>query len=162
MGNIIKKRGQEEIVGFALIVIIIAVVFLLFLGFSLNNGKREAVESYEIDSFIQAFLQYTTNCSSSLEYLSVRKLVFSCDNAELCEDERDSCEVLNRTLKSIIEEGWKIGDDRPLKGYEMGILSEGTNMIRIREGNITPQYKGAMQPFTRRGKDYEITFKVYY
>jgi len=32
------KRAQEEMVGFALIVVIVAVIMLIFLGFSIKGG----------------------------------------------------------------------------------------------------------------------------
>ena len=37
----IKSRGQEEMVGFALIIIIVSVIILILLGFSLNKNGRE-------------------------------------------------------------------------------------------------------------------------
>lgn len=156
-----KRKGQEEIVGFALIIIIVAVIALVFLGISLNKQQKEAIQSYETESFVQALLQYTTNCSDDLEYLSVRKLVFSCDNRERCEDGRDSCEALNLTFKGIIEESWKVGQERPVKGFELKVISEDKEILVAQEGNATQRYREAMQAFNRKGRDYELTFRVY-
>ncbi|MBU4116158.1 MAG: hypothetical protein KKG94_00235, partial [Nanoarchaeota archaeon] len=72
------KRSQEEIVGFALIIIIVAVILLIFLGFYLRAPQKEIIESYEIESFIQSFLQYTSDCESNLEFLPVKNLIFAC------------------------------------------------------------------------------------
>ena len=58
-----KNKGQEEMVGFALIVIIVAIILLVIIGLSLGTrGNREAVQSYEAESFLSAALQYTSNC----------------------------------------------------------------------------------------------------
>lgn len=157
-----KKNAQEEMVGFALIVIIIAVILIIFLGFSLRKPQKEAVEDYEVNSFIQAVLQYTTDCRDNLEYLSVQKLIFNCNNEEICLDERDTCEVLNSTLNEIIKESWKIEGDRPVKGYELSILSNKKEILMLKEGNITQSYKGSMQDFSRSGNSVEIYFTTYY
>ena len=141
------KKAQEEMVGFALIMIIVAVVLLIFIGFSLRNQEDEAVESYEVDSFIQAFLQYTTDCADGYEprYHSIRKLIVSCNNQEKCLDKRETCEVLEFTLKGIIKETWKIKGDRPVKGYDLKIISDKDKIIlNISDGNITKNYKGSI------------------
>ena len=150
-------------VGFGLIVIIVAVILLVFLGISLRSPVKEVVESYEVDSFIQAFLQYDTDCAETYEtdYLSIKDLIFSCSSEESCLDERNSCEVLNSTLKEITGESWKIEGDRPVKGYELKILSNGEEILSFKEGNMTNNYKGGIQDF-QRGGSIEIFFTAYY
>lgn len=162
----IKKytRAQEEMVGFALIIIIVAVILLVFLGFSLRNSQKEMVESYEVESFIQAFLQYTSDCrdSGDLDYLSIRKLIFDCNSNKMCLDERASCDVLNFTLAGIVEESWNVGADRPVKGYELNITVNGEEMLFFEKGNITNNYKGSMQNFVKSGNSFDILFTAYY
>ena len=160
-----KRKAQEEMVGFALIIIIVAVILLVFIGFSLRNPQKENIESYEIESFIQAFLQYTTNCRdlNNLEYLSVQDLIFDCSNNEKCLDERDTCEVLDSTLTGIVEESWKVDGDRPVKGYELNITRNGIEVIpSLNKGDITKNYKGSTQDFVKGGNSIEIFFIAYY
>ena len=114
-----SKRSQEEMIGFALIIVLVAVILLIFLGFSLRSPQNETIESYEVESFIQAFLQYTTDCKDNLEFLSIKKLIFACSDRETCLDRRDTCEVLDSTLKGILEESWKVGENLPYKGYTL-------------------------------------------
>lgn len=158
------KKAQEQMVGFALIIIIVAVILLVFLSLSLKNSQRESVESYEVKSFLQAFLQYTTNCrdSNDLEYLSVKRLIFECGDNEKCLDNRDACEVLNSTLTGIIKESWKTGKDNPIKGYELDITKNEAEVILLLEaGNITKNYKSSMQDFSRSGNSFEIFFTAF-
>ena len=165
MKNLYKKKSkhaQEEIIGFALIIIIVAVILVIFLGFSLRNSQKELVESYEVESFIQTFLQYTTDCRNNLEYLSIQKLIFECNNNGKCLDGKDSCEVLNSTLKEIVGIGWGIGETAPTKAYELKINSGDNGIILIEEGNKTSNYKGSMQDFSRGGNLIEIRFIAYY
>lgn len=156
-----NKKAQEEMVGFALIIVIVAVILLIFLGFSLNS-KKEAVENYEVESFIQSFLQYTSDCEDYLDYLSLQDLIFACERNKKCLDGRDSCEVLNETLTGIAEAGFPIEGDRPVKGYFLNITIEGGEMFSLTKGNITKNSKGAIQDFSKSGQFFEISFKTYY
>lgn len=158
-----NNKGQEEMVGFALIIIIVAIILLVFLAFSLNAPQKEAVESYEVESFINVFLQYTTDCAETYEpnYLSVQKLINSCNRGETCSDNRLSCEVLESTLTDIIEESWKTGEESPVKGYELKILSNSQDMLVIRDGNQTSSYKGSFVQLSGAGSP-EIYFTAYY
>jgi hypothetical protein len=162
--NILKnKYGQEEMIGFALIIIMVAVILLIFLSFSLRGGQKEIVESYEVESFLAALMQYTSDCEDNLEYLPIRKLIFDCEDNKMCLDERNTCDALNSTLTDIIKESWKVEGDRPVKGYEFKIIINGEEMLLLKEGNITKNYKGAIQDFSKSsGKDYEFFFTAYY
>ena len=158
----LKKKGQEEIVGFALIIIIATVMILFLLSFSLRSNKKENVESPELTSFVQASLQYTTTCEVNSNNLSVQNLVFECIDNGLCSDNRDSCAVLNSTLAGIVGEGWKVGLDRPVKGYELLVRGNNNSIVAISEGNVTANYKGALQDLARGSSSIEITLKIYY
>lgn len=157
-----SKRSQEEIVGFVLIVIIVSVILLVFLSFSLRNSKKMEIESYEVEGFIQSFLQYTSDCEDSTGFLSMQNLIFSCGNNEMCLDGRSACETMELILKEICESSWNVGEETPIKGYGLRISSGGEEIFLFNKGNITQNYKGAAQPFSRIGEDYEISFKVYY
>ena len=158
-----NKKAQEEIIGFGLIIIIVAVILLVFIGFSIKKGgEKETVESYEVSSFIQAFLQYTTECRDVNEYLSVQKLIFACKESEKCLDERDSCEVLNSTLKEIIDASWKVGEYRPVKAYNLEILSGEEEILLMKKGNFTQDSRGSSQNFFKGGENIDIFFEVYY
>lgn len=156
-----KIKGQEEMVGFALIVIIVAVILVVIIGLSLNRGQKEAVQSYEAESFMQAALQYTSECSIN-EYLSVKELISSCNTNDICDDGKKTCDILNSTLKSIVKESWDIGAESPYKGYEMILETEQGRILNISRGNFTNNYKGAFESFAKRGETYNINFKIFY
>jgi len=155
-----SKRSQEEMIGFVLIIIIVSVILLILLGFSLRNPDDSAVDSYEVKDFIHSFLQYTTDCqdSGNFEYLSINKLLFRCYNNEQCADQRNSCDVLETDLREIIQESWQIGENRPLKAYELRIISYEEEIIKLEQGNITSTSRGAIQELP---KEIKITFRVY-
>ncbi|MEX2017538.1 MAG: hypothetical protein WD876_03635, partial [Candidatus Pacearchaeota archaeon] len=158
-----SKRAQEEMVGFAMIIIIVAVVILILLGLALNKPQTNAVNSYEVESFIQALLQHTTECSTDGQnYNDINDLISECDFEQVCDDGQQACSVLDSELKEISNEAWKTGEGRPVKGYELNITLEGNNIWTISGGNATNNYKGASQTLPKRGTTYEIEFRVYY
>lgn len=157
-----KKFGQEEIVGFVVIIVIVAVIMLVLLWFMLSNPSEATIENFEIESFIQAALQHTTDCESQIEFLSVQELAIACENTEKCFDERDSCSVLNETLVKIIESAWSVSEQSAIMGYKLDIFVNDAGKLQIKKGNETTNYKGAFQDFARSGTDYKISLNVYY
>ena len=161
-----NKRGQEEMVGFALIIIIVAIVILFLLSFSLKKSGKENVESYEADSFLQTTLQYTAECGPEKRVFSVQELIFLCDEEKPCFeavpgrnlDEIKSCDLLNETLAGLLAQSWKTGESMPVKGYELKIASNTKEILFIKEGNLTGNYKGALQDLPGAN----ITFTAYY
>ena len=54
----LNKKAQEEMVGFVLIVVIVAIIVVIFLGISLRNSEGDiGDESEKIGSFINALSQ---------------------------------------------------------------------------------------------------------
>jgi len=158
-----NKRAQEEIVGFAMIVIIVSIILIFFLVFSLSD--RTETESYKAESFLQSAIHYTSSCADNDEFLPVQELIVSCYNEETCDGENlgeDACEILNETLKGILEESWSVGSDFPEKGYKLEIFSGEEAILAIRGGNITDSYKGAQQLLPESGVQIEVLFNLYY
>lgn len=166
----INKKAQEEMVGFALIIIILAVIILVLLGISLNKpAVSQGVESYEVDSFIQSLLQHTTECSTDFGYSydDIGDLIAECDYGQYCwnetkEDEKPACDMLNSTVKTLLENSWKIGKDRPIKGYVFNITQGEVKVMALSAGNVTSNYKGNVHSLSKKGSTYEIEFKAYY
>jgi hypothetical protein len=162
MVRIRDKYGQEEMVGFALIIIIVGIILLVFLGFSLREEQKENVESYEVESFIKALLQYTTDCENNVEHLTIQELIFSCDEKKKCLDGNNTCLVLESNLNKILNESWRVEKGSMIKGYELEILKEDSEILSIVKGNQTRDYKSAMQIFSKSGNSYHVLFTSYY
>ena len=157
-----NHRAQEEMVGFALIIILVSVILLVFLGFFLSNQKAQIVKSYEAESFVIASLQYSTECRDYYGYLSVKNLIFMCNSGTPCKDGENSCEILNSTLNGILNQSWKVGKESPIQGYELNITSNTGNVFSAFEGNITRNSEGTLQPFTKAGASVNVLFNVFY
>ncbi|MCD4666454.1 hypothetical protein K8R47_01440 [archaeon] len=140
-----NRRAQEEMVGFALIVVIIAVILLVFLSFSLREDEPDVIKSYEIDNFIQSVLYYTIE-----DNVDVRDLIRECKNYD------ENCDILKTELKGILEESWIVEEGSVIKGYNFKIVDGDKEIINLEKGEFTQNYK------FREQSDAELTFAVYY
>lgn len=153
-----SKKAQEEMVGFALIIIIVAVILLIFLGISLRTPQKEPVESYEVNSFIQTFLEYTSDCRDVNDYFTIQDLIYLCNEEETCLNGKTACETLNATLTDLVGESWLVGGDRPSKGYVLNITIINSEIFSLKKGNMTRNYKGGVEYLT---KEVDVFFTVY-
>jgi len=154
------KKGQEEMVGFILIVVVVSVILLFFLGISLQD-KEKGIESREVENFISSFLPYTTECEIKSKDVSIKNLVFECVDREVCANGKSSCGVLEDTLSGLVNVSWEVEEGNPNKGYSLKILSNGGTLLELKEGNLTGLYKGSLQNFAKSGDTVDIMFRVY-
>jgi len=156
------RKGQEEMVGFVVIIVIVSVVLLVLLGFMLRSPDKSAVESYEVENFIQASLQYTSECENRLEFLSIQDLIVACEAEETCLNGENSCEILNKTIKDVVEKAWNVNEQSAIKGYEFRVMVEDEERLLLKEGNETGNYKGGFEDFSKRSNMYTVSLDVYY
>jgi hypothetical protein len=118
------KKAQEEIIGFVLIMVVVAVAFLIFLGITIRNSDSpEQKDSVDTSHFLDSLMEYTTECAivSTQLYSNMAKLIKDCDLNKQCQGSHPqgalACEILEETLTEILSAGWKIGENTPIKGY---------------------------------------------
>ena len=82
-----KNNGQQEMVGFVLIVAIVMVGLMVFLVISLKNSDTE-INSVEVDHLLNAILKHTTTCAIDFEpnYDDLEDLFKSCHKGDLCKN----------------------------------------------------------------------------
>jgi hypothetical protein len=148
----IDRRGQEEIVGFALIVVLVAVIALVFIGIGIRkvptNSERE---SKDISQFLESVMEYTSSCALNYEpaFVSIRELIGECysNEAKECVSGEKVCGVLEKEIKGIVGTSWKVGNERAIKGYEFKIayFDEGLEeeILVSNEGNCDSGLNGA-------------------
>jgi len=154
-----SKKGQSEMVGFGIIIIIISILILIFVSFSVNKSSGDDSQSYETESFVQSYLQFTTSCEINTVPKSVLDLMKICNEDKTCDDQENSCEVLNETTKEILKTSWKTGKNYPVKGYEFYVTYANQDLMSFFEGNKTSDSRGSRQIFS---DDLQIDFTAYY
>tara|TARA_Y100000034_G_C6772813_1_gene344848 strand:+ start:291 stop:803 length:513 start_codon:yes stop_codon:yes gene_type:complete len=158
----LKKRGQEELVGFVLIVILVAVIFLVFLGIFFRQGNTSEQESTEVFQFLESLNEYTTDCAIGYvpDYSNVGELIQECHEARLCTNGKTACEALNETVRSALEVGWDIGEGKYRNGYEFGVVYESEtlkeNIMEVSGGNCSAGFTGS-ELTSAAGPDWTIT-----
>lgn len=150
------KRGQEEIVGFVVVVVLIAVVALVFLSFTLR-GTVETRQSASLAYFVEAMSEYTTNCSlyAAPDYASVGELYRACYQHTVCDDGTDSCLILNQTLLPLVKDSLRVSNETPLKGYilTVNVVLSGTGngtirkILAVQEGNCSTNKRQGSSDF---------------
>ncbi len=143
------RKAQEEIVGFVMVILLVSLIFLIFLGIYLRKGNAEPTSSIEVSQFLNSLVEYTSDCSldSGFSYKQIDDLAVKCDEGALCSSGKTACQVLDDTIKKIIESSWNFSPDSPEKGY-----------IFMADFPLAPQMKIPPTPPTppctvRRGAD---------
>jgi len=135
----IRKRAQEEIVGFVMIVLIVSVIAVILLGITLMHPKKGIEkESKEASQFLDSMLDYTTDCAISYipAYKDLEGLIKECYNNpnKKCVSGENVCVAMNQTIKQIIDNSWNIGENSPYKGYVFEADYEENKIILIKKG----------------------------
>lgn len=129
-----NRKSQEEIVGFVLIILLVTVILVILLGIYARSKTRDRTsESGEVAQFLDAMLEYTTECSlnSGFSYETISNLATNCAlSNSLCSNSKSSCEVLQDSTKKLIESAWVFGEESPNKGYRFVIGTNGSDVIK--------------------------------
>lgn len=110
-------------VGFIVIVVLVAIVSVVLLGISLREKTPSAGRgSSEIYQFLESMMGYTTDCALQYEpdYSELIELITECNSnsAMICTNEENVCDKGETNIKGILSSSFKVGEDRPIKGYE--------------------------------------------
>lgn len=143
-----KRKGQEEMMGFLMIILLVVIIGLVFLAFSLRQ-KTKPVEQHamQADDLLQAILLYTSDCKKSYDMLNVRELIKECNNNnEKCENQETRiCDKLNQTLEKLLEKAMGTSIQNAfIHGYVLEI--NGSRYLKIEKGNITGNYFTSLVP----------------
>lgn len=101
----IRKNGQQEMVGFVLIVMIVVIGLFVFLLFSLR--QTDPKESDIANNILSAMLKTTSRCAIVYEpnYDDMRDLFRSCYDGRRCSNTDElACEVLEESLGDMLDE----------------------------------------------------------
>jgi hypothetical protein len=151
-----NKKAQEEMVGFVMVMVVVAVIFLVFLGIFFRQGTPEkTTHSPEIVQFLDSIGEITSSCTTNQGYFykNFNELIIICSEGLLCEG-IDACVILERDLTNIIESSWNFNPEGVEKGYRLKLgttHSDGTfNSLLSKEilsiGNCSLERRFADKP----------------
>ena len=144
-----KNRGQQEILGFVLIVVMVVVGMMVFLVISLRNSP-ETKGSLEVGNLLDAVMRDTTECAIIYEpdYDSFEDLFKSCYQGDSCSNlNRPACDYLNESLKAVIDDLMKSEAD--VSFYQIDFFAkdsgENSEILKISKGNCTGNMHSAQR-----------------
>jgi argininosuccinate lyase len=144
-----NKKGQEEMVGFVVIVVLVAIVFLILFGLFVGRENNVGKESREVYIFLDSLMEYTTECAVSFEpaYSNFGELLTECYEKRKCTSEKEACEVLEETAKEILNSSFLVSQESRIKGYEFesyyGNNESQEDILYLSEGNCSGSLRGA-------------------
>ena len=113
-----RKKAQEEMVGFVLIMVVVSVIFLILLSLFFAT-KKDVVHSEEVSQFLNSIGKVTTECSiNDYDYETIQELFEYCERNRPCRS-GNSCKILENTLTELIQTSWLFSPDGKEKGYEL-------------------------------------------
>lgn len=159
-----NKKGQEESMGFVIIVLLLVVVGVVFLGFSLRKGSNISSQNQqELSDLTWAVLSYTTNCSvlgeSQTVWDSARKCSRNSD--QFCENGENLCFNLNSTIQDIFKKlkgSRESMGNRSVHAYEF-VVSMENNKVLARQGDFGGNF---VSYSTFIPGDINVTARYYY
>jgi len=159
-----NKKGQQEMVGFILIVVLVMIGLMVFLVISLRTSPDEA-DSLEVENMLSAIMGHTTECAIPAEpyYETFEDLFRSCYETDDCAGEVGSaCDYLNESLRAILED--LMATEATVSAYQLDYLvadDEGQGgFMRIFEGNCTGETLGAQRKISAGAEDLIIRLKI--
>ncbi|MAH47979.1 hypothetical protein CMI37_19310 [Candidatus Pacearchaeota archaeon] len=160
-----KNKGQQEMVGFVLIVVLVVIALLVFIVISVRKAPDEK-QSVEVENMLNAVLDYTTDCAIVFEpqFDSVEDLVKSCYGGDGCDNLNEmACDYLNETLIDIM--GDLMRSESVINAYQFDILFRDDadveeDVLKVVGGNCTGGVTGASVPLAAGGGDLVVRLRV--
>ena len=148
-----QKKGQEEIVGFVAVVVLVSVIALIFVTLSLRGPDNAAQDDENMREALESALQYTSDCRipGVLGQAPIGELFAPCTNQRSCEDGRSSCDALNETLGELLHIGLGVGPEKPFKGYSFRVTQVSNSSINVPEQTIIELSEGNCTSYSRQG-----------
>ena len=160
-----KNKGQQEMVGFILIVVLVMIGMMVFLVISLRDSP-ENKGSLEVGNILDAIMKHTTECAIVYEpdYDNFEDLFKSCHQGDGCSNLGvDACDYLNESLRAVLE-GMFATESSRVTAYQLDFFVKDDNgeegLLRIFEGNCTGAVSSAQRNIVSYSDDLIIQMKV--
>lgn len=132
----ISKKGQEEIMGFMLILVLIVVIGMFFM-FMLKPRVTQSQQSVQVENLLSSIKHVNSACDKEMQ-----EVVIMCSRDEMC-GEQDACSYLKGEIKTIIDTATEKAGMGAVMGYNLTIASLN---FEIFEGNKTETSMAAISP----------------
>ena len=155
------RKGQQEIVGFVLIVVLVMVALMVFLIISVRDDKGSE-DNVGVSNMLDVVMRTTTGCAIVYEpdYDRFEDLFKSCFKGNSCSNLGISaCDYLNQSLKDVV--GSMILSDASVDSWNAEFfVKEGEGILKWSEGNCTGVSNGAQRSIVSGGKSLIVRLRI--
>jgi len=130
-----RDRGQQEIVGFVLIVVLVVVGLMVFLVISMRGGD-DALESVKVSNILDIVMRTTSECAIVYEpdYDTFEDLFKSCYGGKICSNlGREACDYLNESLAGVVD--GMMMTESGVVGWGVDFVERDEDMVSYMAGN---------------------------
>ncbi len=152
-----KKRGQVEIIGLMIIVIILSLALLFVIKVVFTKKNPDVSQNYQTNTLVEAFVntlfQTSSGCTTDT---TIQDLLVDCaknpfsSGTIMCSDGRSSCQYANETIAYILQQTidkWGFQNT----GYEfVAVAPPNQQIVYYGSGNLSASLAGETTPFTLR------------
>lgn len=164
-----KKRAQQEMIGFVLIVVLVIVGLMIFLVLEVRKPPK-IVDNPKLTDLLNAIEQHTSKCIINYDdYIDIEELIVSCYKNRPCSNlDLTVCEQMEKELEGILDSVFKT--ESIYSGYVFNITIldlEGKGIRALynkTEGNCTGISTGTKDsiPLVSTKEMIDITLKMCY
>ena len=159
-----NKKGQQEMVGFVLIVVLVIIGLMVFLIISVRNSPEPA-DSLAVENMLASIMKHTTECAIVFEpqFDNFEDLFKSCYKGDDCTNLGISaCDYLNESLRDVVEA--LMDSEATVEAYQLDFFvrdDEGQQgLLRIIEGNCTGSSSAAQRSIISGSESLVIRIKT--
>ncbi len=148
-----KKKAQEEMFGFVIIVVLIAVAGLMFL--LLQKPQQKELRNDQMSNLLYSIVSYSSSYNNKL----LGEVIEECD---LCDKECVMCDTAERELNEILSIAQKEGSfvvGNQINGYIFN--ASGYKELVVKQGELKGDKIGNFVVI-QSGKDIIVTLYLYY
>lgn len=159
-----NKKGQQEMVGFVLIVVLVMVGMMVFLVISLRDTPEEK-GSIQVGHALDAIMKHTTECAVIYEpdYDNFEDLFKSCYKNDRCSNLGVSaCDYLNETLREVVVD--MMDTEATVSSYQVNFFSKDDTgqqgILTFQKGNCTGVMSAAQRSIISGSESLVIQMKI--
>jgi len=168
-----KNKGQQEMVGFVLIVVLVVVGLMVFLVISARSSD-EAPSSIQVENMLDAIMDQTTKCAITYEpdYDNFEDLFKSCHQKKTCSNldficpntgdmiSKSACDCLNESLIEVLD--GMLNTEATISAYQIEFREkdEPDGILKVFDGNCTGTISEAQRNVVSGSDSLIIRMKV--
>jgi len=144
--NYMSRKGQQEIVGFVLIVVVVMIALMVFLIISVRDSAEGGV-SVKGSNIIDVIMAATSECAIVYvpDYDSYEDLIKSCHKGYSCSNlDETACDYLEDSVGDVVEALMK--SEATVDGWTLDLfVKDGEGILKWEGGNCSRSVSGAQR-----------------